>query len=121
MDARDAARRWVDAWTAGWRTHDPGPIAAVYADDCVFLSHPFRQPLRGKAGARAYALQAFADEDAADFAFGEPIVDRDGRAAVEYRAEIVATGGRQSLRGVTVLRFDERGDVLEHRDYWAMQ
>jgi uncharacterized protein (TIGR02246 family) len=121
MDAREAARRWVDAWTAGWSAHDPERIAAVYADDCVFLSHPFREALQGKAGAREYALQAFADEESADFAFGEPIVGENGRAAVEYTAEIIAAGARSSLRGVTVLRFDERGQVVEHRDYWAMR
>jgi uncharacterized protein (TIGR02246 family) len=121
MDASEAARRWVDAWTAGWHAHDPEPIAAVYADDCVFVSHPFRAPLHGKDGARAYARQAFADEESARFEFGEPIVGEDGRAAVEYRAELAVSGGRQSLRGVTVLRFDERGDVAEHRDYWAIR
>ena len=122
MEATEAARAWIDAWIAGWTTHDPDVIAARYAEDCEFRSHPFRETFRGRDAARTYASQAFAEERRADPTFDEPIVDADGRAAVEYRARIVATDGKEAtLVGVTVLRFDRGGLVTEHRDYWAMR
>jgi uncharacterized protein (TIGR02246 family) len=121
MDAAEAARLWVDAWTRGWRTHDADTIAARYAESCQFLSHPFHEALRGREGARQYAVQAFAEERTAEPTFAAPIVDRDGRAAVEYRAVITMNDGQEAqLAGVTVLRFDSNGSVTEHRDYWAM-
>jgi hypothetical protein len=68
-----------------------------------------------------YAVQAFAEERTATPTFASPIVDPDGRAAVEYRADITTTAGNEArLAGVTVLRFDSGGLVTEHRDYWAM-
>jgi ketosteroid isomerase-like protein len=121
MDPIAAADAWVEAWSRGWDAHDPDVIAARYADDCEFRSHPFREPLHGRDGARRYADQVFAEERSAISSFSEPIVGRDGRAAVEYRATITTIGGKtMTLSGVTVLRFDEEGFVREHRDYWAM-
>jgi len=117
MDARTAARNWVDAWTQGWEAADPDPIAALYADDAVFRSHPFREP---EASPRAYVERAFADESLVECRFGEPVVDRD-RAAVEYWAILGAPRGEETLTGVTVLRFGPDGRVVEHCDYWSMQ
>ena|SRR5207247_3036439 len=122
METHAAASAWVAAWSKGWAEHDSDAIAARYADDCEFRSHPFREPLFGREGARSYVEQAFAGERSAISAFGEPIVAADGRAAVEYRATITTTDGRtMTLFGVTVLRFDEDGLVQEHRDYWSTQ
>jgi uncharacterized protein (TIGR02246 family) len=121
MDVGSAARAWVQAWSIGWAAHDADVIAARYADDCEFLSHPFREPLVGREGARRYAEQAFSEERSAVSTFSDPIVSGDDRAAVEYRATITTIDGRTStLAGVTVLRFDDDGLVREHRDYWAM-
>jgi hypothetical protein len=122
MDPKEAARGWIDAWRRGWLAHDADVIAERYAEGCEFRSHPFRELVRGREGARAYAVQAFADEREARPTFEDPIVDAEGRAAVEYRAEITTIAEENvTLAGVTVLRFDDDGLVLEHRDYWAME
>ena len=42
------------------------------------------------------------------------------RAAVEYWATMRVGGEEQTLAGTTLLRFDDDGLVVEHRDYWAM-
>jgi hypothetical protein len=117
MDARAAARNWVDAWTRGWEAADPDPIAALYAEDAVFRSHPFREP---EASARAYVEHAFANESLVECRFAEPIVKGD-RAAVEYWAILRTPRGEETLAGVTVLRFGPDGRVVEHRDHWSMQ
>jgi ketosteroid isomerase-like protein len=121
VEPDEAARAWVAAWERGWAAHDPDVIAARYVEGCVFVSHPFREPLRGPEGARGYAQEAFAEERSSRASFGEPIVGPDGRAAVEYRATITAPDGEKAtLAGVSVLRFDEAGLVTEHHDYWAI-
>ena len=117
MDARVAAQGWVDGWTRGWETADPVPIAALYAEDAVFRSHPFRVP---ETSARDYALRAFADESLVECRFGEPIVEG-GRAAVEYWAVLRTPRGEQTLAGIAVIRFGPDGLVVEQRDYWSME
>jgi SnoaL-like domain len=117
MDTRAAADARVNAWTRGWEAGDPAPIAALYAEDAIFRSHPFREP---EPSADAYVERAFADESLVECLFGEPIVDRD-RAAVEYWAILGTPRGEETLAGVTLLRFGPDGRVVEHRDYWSMQ
>jgi hypothetical protein len=117
MDARAAVQSWIDGWTRGWQAGDPEPIAALYAGDAVFRSHPFREP---EASARDYVLRAFADETLVECRFGEPVVDGE-RAAVEYWAVLGTPSGEQTLAGITVLRFGPDGLVVEHRDYWSME
>jgi len=116
MDAAAAARRWIGGWTRGWSAHDTEPIAAVYAPDVVFLSHPFREP----QAPADYAAWAFSDEDSAEVRFGEPVVG-DGCAAVEWWAVVSYEGREQTLGGVSVLRFRPDGLVVEQRDYWAIE
>jgi ketosteroid isomerase-like protein len=111
---------WIAGWSKGWAAADPEPIAALYAEDAVFRSHPFREPRLGAAGAREYARWAFADEETVDFRFGEPVVDGD-RAAVEYWAILRADGEDRTLFGIALLRFGPDGLVVQQRDYWSME
>src|SRR6266480_7878138 len=48
--------------------------------------------------------------------FGEPLASGD-RAAVEWWASWKEKGQELTFAGVTVLRFDEKGKVVDHRDY----
>ena len=107
----------MEAWELGWSTHDVEPIAARYAEGAVFRSHPFRNP----EDARAYVERVLAEEEAEpEVWFGEPIVDGD-RASVEYWAIVRYEGSDHTLAGTTLLRFDDDGLVIEHRDYWALE
>jgi len=120
MTQLDGARAWVAAWSDGWARHDADAVAARYAPDCRFRSHPFRDLEHGRGAARAYAARSFDEERSARFTFGEPIVGPDGRAAVEYRAVITASNGEIStIHGVSLLTIGSDGLVAEHRDCWA--
>jgi ketosteroid isomerase-like protein len=117
VEATEAARAWVEGWTKGWEAGEADGIGALYAEDAVFRSHPFREP--EKSG-RDYALRAFQDEELVECRFGEPVVDGD-RAAVEYWAVLSADGEEETLAGIALLRFGPDGPVVEQRDYWSMQ
>ena len=120
MNPLDGARAWVAAWQDGWARHDPDVIAARYAEDCRFRSEPFRDLEHGREAALAYATHSFEEEQSARFFFGEPIVGPDGRAAVEYRAVILAPDGSETtIHGVSLLRIGPDGLVQEHRDTWT--
>ena len=118
MTSDDAARAWVDAWTRGWRAHDPEPIARRYAPSATYRSHPFREPERS---AREYASRVFAGEEPTpDVRFGAPVVDGE-RAAVEWWTVVRSDREEQTLAGVTMLRFDGDGLVVDHCDYWVAE
>jgi hypothetical protein len=116
----EGARAWVEAWKDGWARHDPEVIAARYAADCRFRSAPFRPLEHGRAAPLTYATRSFAEERSARFRFDDPIVDSDGRAAVQYRAVITTQGGSDTtIHGVSVLRIGPDGLIAEHLDTWT--
>jgi uncharacterized protein (TIGR02246 family) len=122
VDPKEAARRWAATWTAAWRAHDVEPVVALYADDCVHRSTPFRPPHRGRQAVRDYVTQAFADERRIDdVRFGAPVVEAD-RAFVEYWARFLDRHGTaMTLAGCAVARFDADGRIIEARDYWHLE
>jgi hypothetical protein len=113
MDTREAAQRWADVWSRGWRDHDADAIAALYAENAFWQQHPFREPDPG------YLARVFAEEESAQCEFGDPIVDGT-RAAVPWSARTrLVDGGTEDLVGVSLLRFDGDGLVVEQRDIWV--
>ena len=104
---------WSQAWPAG----NVEAIAALYTDDAVFYSHPFRAP----QAPRDYVAWAFDDQTEAACRFGEPVVDGD-RAAVDWWGAITAKDGSvETVAGTSLLRFDSAGRVIEQRDAWASE
>jgi hypothetical protein len=61
----------------------------------------------------------FDEEESAECEFGTPLVDGD-RAAVPWNGQTTLTdGGTEDLVGVSLLRFDPDGLVVEQRDIWV--
>ena len=88
MEAMAAARRWADVWSRAWPRADTDAIAALYADDAVFHSHPFRE----RQTPAEYVAWAFGEQAAAECRFGEPVA-ADDRAAVDWWAVITDRDG----------------------------
>jgi hypothetical protein len=115
VDVQSAARRWADTWQRAWPAKQSEQIAALYRPTASYRSSPFGQPEAG--GALGYVERQFAVEQAVECRFAEPIGDGD-RAAVEWWADLIEGGQAITLAGVTVLRFDAEGLVVDHVDYW---
>ena len=109
-----AAGRWAQVWERAWRDRDAQAIEALYGENCVFRTHPFRDA----EDPRAYVRRELPTESEVDARFGRPIVNGD-RAAVEWWATLVEEGREITLAGFSWLRFGEDGLVVEQRDYWA--
>jgi hypothetical protein len=116
MDPETAARRWADTCSRAWPQRDVEAIAALYADTAVYRSSAFRPPDLGLAGVRRYLNENLPVEENIECWFGQPIVSGD-RAAVEWWGSWTEQDQELTFAGVTVLRFDGQGKVVEHRDY----
>jgi len=116
MDAETAACRWAETWSRAWPQRDGEAIVALYADSAVYRSTAFGQPYLGLAGVRRYLSENFPAEENIECWFGQPIVSG-GRAAVEWWGCWTEQGQELTFAGVTVLRFDSQGQVVDHRDY----
>jgi ketosteroid isomerase-like protein len=115
MTTQEAARRWAETWAQGWPREDVDAIAALYAPQAVFFSHPFRD----QQPAREYVEWAFSEQAEAECRFGAPVVGGD-RAAVDWWAVLTGTDGSlETLAGTSLLRFSDDGLVVEQRDVWS--
>ena len=113
MDTLAAARRWAETWEQAWPVHDTAAIEALYADGAPYRSLAFEPPTT----VERYLPETFAEESEVECRFGEPVA-ADDRAAVEWWASWLEAGEPITLAGVTVLRFDPDGLVVDQRDYW---
>lgn len=117
MTTAEAARRWAEVWADAWPAADVDAVSALYVDDAVFYSHPFRD----RQAPRDYLTWAFSDQADAECRFGEPVVEGD-RAAVDWWAVMtLEDGSEETIAGTSLLRFDGSGLVVEQRDVWAIE
>jgi hypothetical protein len=117
VDVDAAARRWAEVWSRAWPEKDVEAIAVLYAGDATYLPYPFREPDEGIGEVRSYLTRTFGEETNIECWFGEPLAGRD-RATVEWWACWAEAGDEITMTGTTVLRFNEAGLVVDHRDYW---
>jgi SnoaL-like domain len=113
VDALAAARRWAETWERAWPAHDIEAIESLYTAGASYRSLAFEAPTT----VERYLPGTFANETEVECRFGEPVAAND-RAAVEWWASWLEAGAPITLAGVTVLRFDGDGLVLDQRDYW---
>ena len=116
-DIRAAARNWGRVWRAAWEALDVEAVLTLYAPNVEYWTEPFREPYRGLAGAREYVTQAFGSEHTVTAWFGEPVVDGD-RAVVPWYATQIEDDAPVTLAGMSFLRFNNEGLVVEEWDTW---
>jgi hypothetical protein len=117
VNAQETARRWADVWTGSWPAKDAESIVNLYAEGARYSAYPFREPDEGPQGVRSYLTRIFGEEEDIECWFGEPVAG-DDRAAIEWWASWIEDGKEITLAGTTLLRFDEDGLIVDHRDYW---
>ena len=45
---RERVANWVRRYVEAWNTNDPDHIGALFTDDAVYYTAPFREPWRGR-------------------------------------------------------------------------
>jgi predicted SnoaL-like aldol condensation-catalyzing enzyme len=116
-DSQAAAENWARVWRKGWNKRDTQALLALYADDVAYWSEPFREAYVGREALRQYFVEAFEVEHSIQSWFGEPVVDGD-RAAIPWWGTMVEEGNPTTLAGISLLRFNAEGLVVEQWDGW---
>jgi uncharacterized protein (TIGR02246 family) len=117
LDAGDV-NGWLESYRRAWEEGDADAAAALFTDDAVYRSSPFREPHVGRAGIREYWANATASQSGTRVLIGTPIV-AGNRVAVEWWATFEDAGeGAGTLPGILFLRFAPDGRCEELRETW---
>ena len=117
MNTLEAARRWAGVWVRAWPAKDAEAIVSLYADSAEYRALRVPRSRGRPPGVRRYLEHNVAVEHDIECRFSEPFAGGD-RAAVEWWASWNESGADLTMAGVTILRFDDDGMVIDHRDYW---
>lgn len=111
----------VDAWLEGyriaWEKGDADAAAALFTEDAVYRSSPFREPHLGQDGIRAYWEQATGSQSETRVRIGTPVT-QGNKTAVEWWATMRDDGTEITLPGILFLRFAVDGRCEELRETW---
>ena len=116
---RLAVSRWVRNYTKAWLKKDAKAIAALFTEDAVYNSHPFRPVTQGRKSILDYTLGALDVGQVYDVRFGKPVVEG-YRAAVEYWTTMKEKVEDVTLAGCVTLHFAKNGLCKELHDYWVL-
>ncbi|HET8652224.1 MAG TPA: nuclear transport factor 2 family protein [Gaiellaceae bacterium] len=110
---------WLEHYRVAWEERDPDRAAALFTEDAVYWSSPFREPHRGWQGIHAYWTRATGSQNDTSVRFGRPIVEKN-RVAVEWWTTMRDDGAEITLPGILFLRFAPDGRCEELRETWMV-
>jgi hypothetical protein len=108
---------WIEAYGRAWRERDADAVAAIFTEDAVYRSSPFREPHVGSDSIRAYWERVTSGQEKLDLRFGSPVVEGN-RAAVEWWAIVREAGAETTYPGILMLTFGPDGRCEELRECW---
>jgi SnoaL-like domain len=119
MRTEEAAARWIEVHRAAWAEQDPERTAVLFAEDCVYSWHPFREPRVGAERVASYVRWAFTAQKDVHISFGEPLLDGTVMA-VEYWMTFVQVEEAKpfTIAGAQIVEFNECGQARSVHDYW---
>lgn len=110
---------WLERYRVAWEQADADAAAALFTEDAVYRSSPFREPHLGHGGIRGYWTRATSSKSDVTVRFGRPITAED-RAAVEWWTTMLDEGVEVTLPGILFLRFAADGRCEELREAWMV-
>jgi steroid delta-isomerase-like uncharacterized protein len=123
---REEIMRVIDEQDAAFNRHDPGAVAATYAEDARIHDQAVEGPLVGREAMRDYASQYLAAFP--DFHWERVGLEIDGDVGVEqWRVTgthdgdlpgVPATHRKVSIEGCSVMHFGDDGLVHQEENYW---
>jgi len=117
-DSRAECEALVTRFGEGWQKANADQIAAVFADDAVFVPAPFEPPVRGRDAIKRYWRDTPLEQAEIAFRSGE-IFQAGPWFATEYKCTFRRrrTGDAVTVRGAMFCETAE-GLITEMRLYW---
>ena len=103
----------MDGYVRAWNSNDRADIGALFTEDAVYYTAPFREPWRGREGIIRGWLER--RDDPGEFTFEwSPIIVNDELAIVQGRT----TYPDRTYSNLWVIRLDPNGHCREFTEWW---
>src|SRR5206468_5092066 len=88
---RLTVNRWSRNYTKAWLKKDAKAIAALFTEDAVYSSNPFRPVTHGRKSILDYTLGALDVGQVYEVRFGKPVVERseEHTSELQSRSDLV--------------------------------
>lgn len=114
-------QRWLDAYARAWESNDCVQVAALFTEDAVYYTDPFREAWKGRdAIVRAWTSDP-EQQDGVRFDY-RVLAVRGDTGVAHWSVSYVRRAGSPvhvEMDGVLVARFDDHGRCFEHREWYA--
>lgn len=110
---------WLERYRRAWESADPDAAAALFTEDAVYRSSPFREPHVGQEGVGEYWARATGSQSDVTVKIGLPITEGN-RTAVEWWTTMRDETTEITLPGILFLRFAPDGRCEELREAWMV-
>jgi hypothetical protein len=110
---------WLERYRSAWETADPDAAAALFTENAVYRSSPFRESHVGQEGIGEYWARATGSQSDVTVKIGLPITEGN-RTAVEWWTTMRDETTEITLPGILFLRFAPDGRCEELREAWMV-
>jgi uncharacterized protein (TIGR02246 family) len=115
MDATDATH-WVERYRTAWESNEQQAIAALFTEDALYFTAPFRDPWRGREGIVSGWLEAKDEPGDTEFSY-EVVAVCDATAFVRGWTKYFTEPARE-YSNLWVIRLAEDGRAREFTEWW---
>ena len=110
---------WVAAYVRAWETNDPEDIGRLFAEEAVYFTAPFREPLRGRERIVADWLER--KDEPGTWAFASEVhAICDDLGFVRGRTDYAATANAPATTysNLWEIRLDAEGRCTSFTEWW---
>lgn len=114
---------WLERYFHAWVSNEPDEVSALFAEEAVYYYGPFREPGLGReAIVRNWISNPEQQTDVT--CEYEALATNSERGIAHWRVTFKPAAlaqERVQLDGILVLRFNDRLECVEHREWYASQ
>ena len=115
----DAIDSWLLSYGRAWQARDAIAFSELFSPDAIYHWTPFREPQLGRQAIASAVSAAFSRQ--CDIQFKSRLLAGSSEPYVaHWSCEFtrVTSGRRVKVDGIFLLRFDDRGQCQEFREWW---
>lgn len=108
--------RWVDAYEVAWASNDPDHIEALFAEDALYYTAPFRKPWTGRDEIVSKWLEH--KDEPGTWDFDEKVIGISGDTAFVQGETVYLDPESRTYFNLWVIQLDDEGRCREFTEWF---